>query len=381
MALTKVTGDVIENNIVISGIVTASQVNVGTAVIISSTGINAPGIGLTIASINSGPLAGNRNRIINGDMRIDQRNAGVSSSIDGFVAYTLDRWSASDVTDGVFAVQRSGVVPVGFTSSLLVTTTTADASLAAAQYAHVFHHIEGHNCSDLEWGTSNAVPVTLSFWTRSSLTGTFGGAIRNVFANRSYPFSYSISAANTWEYKSITIPGDTTGTWLKNTNIGMTVLFGLGSGSTFAGPAGSWAATNYTNTTGETSVIGTLNATWYLTGVQLEPGPVATPFERRPYGTELALCQRYYQKSENLGGAGKRVYNNTGITAGMQVSVDFPVYMRTAPNLTVYGDVSDGAQLVLNGVNFTTTSGFTQYHNIANGQFLDFHYYIASAEF
>jgi hypothetical protein len=269
-------------------------------------------------------------------MRIDQRNAGVSSTVNGLNSlYTLDRWEGSDISDGVFTVQRSGVVPVGFTSSLAVTVTTADASLAATQYAHVCQNIEGNNISDLEWGTSDAVPITLSFWTRSSLTGTFGGAIRNNDANRSYPFNYPISTANTWEYKTITIPGDTTGTWLKDSNRGMSVFFSLGSGSTFAGTVGSWATANYVGATGAINVMGTLNATWYLTGVQLEVGTVATPFERRSYETELALCYRYFQQLGNV------VYTTIG--SGLQRSttqsgINIPLLqsLRTSsPNISI----------------------------------------------
>jgi hypothetical protein len=161
----------------------------------------------------------------------------------------------------------------------------------------VFQSIEGFNVADLGWGTASAKSVTISFWVRSSLTGTFGGALYNNSFNLSYPFTYTISSADTWEYKTVTIAGDTSGTWLTNNGIGLGVNFGLGTGSDFSGTAGAWTGSGLLSATGAVSVIGTLNATWYVTGVQLEVGSVATPFERRPYGTELALCQRYFEKT------------------------------------------------------------------------------------
>jgi hypothetical protein len=234
------------------------------------------------------------NRIINGDMRIDQRNAGASVNMDSNV-FPVDRWESREDSDGSMTAQRSTVAPAGFSNSILVTTTTADASLSASQYARVFQSIEGFNVADLGWGTASAKSVTISFWVRSSLTGTFGGALYNGAFNRSYPFTYTISSADTWEYKTVTIAGDTSGTWLTNNGIGLGVNFGLGTGSDFSGTAGAWTGSGLLSATGAVSVIGTLNATWYITGVQFEVGSVATPFERRPYGTELQLCQRYYE--------------------------------------------------------------------------------------
>ena len=247
--------------------------------------------GSVAASFNSHQFMGMRNRIINGDMRIDQRNAGAAVTAND--SYAVDRFLNQNDTDGAFSAQQDSSAPSGFINSLKFTTTTADASLSATQRCAIQHRIEGTNVSDLAWGTANAKTVTLSFWVRSSLTGTFGGALGNSAANRSYPFTYSISSADTWEYKTVTIAGDTTGTWLTTTGIGLRVYFALGMGSTYSGTAGAWAASDLRSATGAVSVIGTLNATFYITGVQLEAGSVATPFERRPYGTELALCQRY----------------------------------------------------------------------------------------
>jgi len=248
---------------------------------------------------NSNGLSGNaigpgfKNRIINGDMRIDQRNAGAAVTLDGNELYPVDRFACGDVTDGAFTAQRDTSAPTGFINSIKCTITTADASLGATQVAYCGQRIEGTNVSDLGWGTASAKTVTLSFWVRSSLTGTFGGALRNSATDRSYPFTYTISAADTWEQKSVTIAGDTTGTWLTTTGIGVEVYFSLGAGSSRTGTAGSWAGANYLGATGQTQVISTLNATWFVTGVQLEVAPSATSFDYRPFGTELQLCQRY----------------------------------------------------------------------------------------
>jgi hypothetical protein len=248
-----------------------------------------------VANLNGGQLAGTRNRIINGDMRIDQRNNGAVVTLAVADAYTIDRWNAQEDTDGGMTAERSTTAPAGFIYSLLFTTTTADTSLGATQSAWFRQHVEGFNVDDLAWGTANAKTITLSFWVRSSLTGTFGGSATNSAVNRSYPFTFTISSANTFEYKTITIPGDTTGTWLADAGRGITIFLGLGVGSTYSGTAATWAGAAYYSATGATSVVGTNGATFYITGVQLEPGTVATPFERRSYGQELALCQRYYE--------------------------------------------------------------------------------------
>ena len=241
-----------------------------------------------------------RNRIINGAMVIDQRNAGASVTPTN-AQYLVDRWQANLSQASKFSVQQNAASvtpPVGFTNYLGVTSLSAY-SLGSADFFNVQQKIEGFNAADLAWGTANAATVTLSFWVCSSLTGTFGGVLRNSAANRSYPFSYTISSANTWEQKSITVAGDTSGTWLTTNGIGITVSFNLGTGTTYSGTAGSWAGTNYASATGATSVVGTNGATFYITGVQLEKGSTATSFDYRPYGTELALCQRYYENGGN----------------------------------------------------------------------------------
>jgi hypothetical protein len=244
-------------------------------------------------------LQGFRNRIINGNMRIDQRNGGAAVTItsDTFV---VDRFKAFRVGGAATITgQRSTVAPTGFTNSVIFTVGTG-AAPGAGDYTQFDQNIEGFNTADLGWGTASAQSVTVSFWVRSSLTGTFGFAFRNDAGNRSYVASYTISAANTWEYKTVTVLGDTTGTWLTNNSSGIKMTFDLGVGSTFSTTAGSWQAGNFIGLTGGTKLAATAGATFYITGVQLEAGSVATPFERRDYGRELIMCQRYYEKSYSL---------------------------------------------------------------------------------
>jgi hypothetical protein len=245
------------------------------------------------ALIGSQTALSNRNMVINGAMRIDQRNGGSSVSTSGGGAFVPDRWNIVENSDGTGTAQQVSDSPTGFTNSFKVTTGTADTSLAATQYMRLLHNIEGNNIAHLNWGSANAKDVTLSFRVKSSLTGSFGASISNSARNRSYPFTYTVNSAGTWEYKTVTIPGDTTGTWLTDNGIGMRIYFGLGYGSTYAGTAGAWAATRYESATGGVSVIGTASATWQITGVQLEVGEQATPFEHRSYGDELRRCQRW----------------------------------------------------------------------------------------
>ena len=309
------------------------------------TGIQTPMYNGTITANAVTPSVNMKNRIINGAMTIDQRNAGASKSIGvGVDSFTLDRLYFNNQTDGAFTVQQSSTAPAGFTNSLLLTVTTQDSSLAAGQYCFMQQGIEGFNVADLNWGTADAKTITLSFWVRSSLTGTFGGSLRNNNSDRSYPFTYAISSANTFEYKTVTIAGDTTGTWLKNNGSGIQLEMGIGVGSTFSGTAGAWAAANYLSATGATNILGTNGATWYITGFQLEVGSTATSFDYRPYGTELALCQRYFQK---IGGSASGYQYSSMVVGWNDASNTFigqvylPVTMRSAPTLGTTGTASD----------------------------------------
>ena len=313
-----------------------------TIAISGTTGITLDG------QFNSASSMGFKNRLINSAMVIDQRNAGASVTNVSGAIYTVDRFYALGSQASKFTAQQNAGnltgsnLPTGFINYLGATSSSAY-SLLAGDYFTLGQAIEGLNVADLEWGTARAATITLSFWVRSSLTGTFGGNLRNNAGDRNYPFTYTISSANTWEQKSIIVAGDTSGTWLKTNAIGINVGFGLGVGSTFSGTAGAWSGNNYLGATGATSVVGTNNATFYITGVQLEKGSTATSFDYRPYGTELALCQRYAFK--RLADGSVNNYAPFGIgryytTTAVQLYVPFPVTMRTSPSsITVGGTI------------------------------------------
>lgn len=316
-----------------SGSFTGSVNSTGISTFSVITGVSTIGVSTVyVSTINDGPISGARNRIINGDMRIDQRNAGASLTIGAATStYTVDRWQAFGTQASKFSVQgNAGSVtpPVGFSSYLGATSLSAY-SAGSAEVFYLQQPIEGLNVSDLSWGTSSARPVTLSFWVRSSLTGVHGGSIQNSANNRSYPFTFTINSANTWEFETIVIPGDTTGTWLTNNLVGLRVNLGLGCGSGASGTAGVWAASDFKSATGAVSVVGTNGATYYVTGVQLEAGTIATPFERRSYGAELALCQRYFGTYQ--GG----FYVNSQASSFNYGPFYTPVSMRVTPTATL----------------------------------------------
>jgi hypothetical protein len=296
-----------------------------------------------------------RNRIINGAMMVDQRNAGASVTLDGSGVYPVDRWRCDEASDGAATGEQVQDAPAGFVDSLKITTTTADASLTSNQYLGINQFIEGFNTADFNWGSANAKTITLSFWVKSSLTGTFAGGLDNNAGDRTYVFNYTISVANTWEYKTITIAGDTSGTWATGNTRGLGLRFGLGSGTGFEGTVGTWQTGSKISSSGAVSIIGTLNATWQITGVQLEVGSVATPFERRPHGLELQLCYRYYYRlvtgSADPISAAAAYNSNTSFGV-----IPLPVTMRTLPDID-QSSVS-GQFLVTGGnsggVSFTT---------------------------
>jgi hypothetical protein len=285
-------------------------------------------------SYGTGGFVGMKNRIINGAMVIDQRNAGASvTPAIGVATYIVDRWNTYQTQTSKFTVQQNAgsvTPPVGYVNYLGITSSSAYPVISTDTFS-VQQFIEGNNIADLAWGTANAKTVTLSFQVYSSLAGTFGGALSNSAVSRSYPFTYSIPVANTWTTISVTIAGDTSGTWLTTNGVGIRVYFGLGVGTTQSGTAGAWASAQYQSATGATSVVGTNGATFYITGVQLEKGSTATSFDYRPYGNELALCQRYYYRLK----AGSS-YANAGVgrayaTTNGQAVVAMPVSMRAAP--------------------------------------------------
>jgi hypothetical protein len=320
---------------------------------------------------------GFKNRIINGAMMIDQRNAGASvTPANGAVTYVVDRWKyyvtqASKLTaqqkngvDSTASNYESGSSPTGFSNSLKTTSSSAY-SVGSGDLFTQYQAIEGFNCADFAWGTASATAVTISFWVRSSLTGTHSGALQNSANNRSYAFTFTVSSANTWEQKTVTIAGDTSGTWLTNNGIGLSLYFNLGAGSTYSTTAGSWQAGNFCAVTGATSVVGTNGATFYITGVQLEKGNTATSFDYRPYGTELALCQRYYEKSYDYSQVPGITVDNTiggygiaGNTTLIPAAVYYKVPKRITGNtVTIYA--YDGTSGTISSYNSTGNMGAT----------------------
>lgn len=240
-----------------------------------------------------------RNRIINGDMRIDQRNNG--GAVSGHVTYPVDRFRViKDTGSGTMTMQRSSTAPLGFSTSVVYTVGTAYTP-GSGENNFFVQLIEGYQTADFGWGTAGAVPVTLSFWVRCSLAGYFGGSLRNGSSAKSFIFSYTITAPNVWEYKTITIPGCTDGTWDKTTSNGVELVWGFAVGSNYSNAPGGWYSGNYISATNAKFISSTAGATWFMTGAQLEKGTVATPFEFRPFDIELLLCERYYQTSYALG--------------------------------------------------------------------------------
>jgi hypothetical protein len=268
-----------------------------------------------------------KNRIINGAMVISQRN-GTSSVTPTNGLYVLDRFQYNLNQASKFTTQQSTTAPVGFVNSLLVTSSSAY-SLGAGDYFTVTQPIEGYNVADLGWGTANAKTVTLSAWVYSSLTGTFGGSLMNGAFNYAYPFTYTISSANTWTQISVTVAGPTAGTWPTDNSASLQVNFGLGVGTTFSGTAGAWTGSLKFSATGAVSVVSTNGATFYITGVQLEVGSSATGFEYRLYNQELSACQRYYE----VGGLYAQAYGNN--TNGVYASYPMKVTKRTTPTGTL----------------------------------------------
>jgi hypothetical protein len=309
-----------------------------------------------------------RNRIINGAMMIDVRNSGASITVGANGSgYPVDRFYIENFQSGTITAQQSTTAPTGYINSIIHTVTVTDTP-AAGDYFFESTSIEGLNMADLGWGTASAKTVTLSFWVRSSVTGTYGIGLRNSAGNRSYVATYTINSANTFEYKTITIPGDTSGTWLTNNELGVRIFWDLGSGSNFNGTANSWNAGSFWRASGCVNFISNSGATLFIAGVQLEKGEQATGFEYRQYGTELALCQRYtYRHSaegdiDNFAPLGMGRYYDTNLA---QLYVPFKVTMRTSPSsVTQVGNIfvnntGLGGSAITLSFNETSSSGAT----------------------
>jgi len=355
IANTQITGNIISSQITsvantqLTGTITGSQISSNT---LSNTVFQTGSVENYMSAAGLG--FGMRNRIINGAMVIDQRNAGASVAITSADQYVVDRFNGGVFGSGTgrFSLQQSSTVPAGFTNSLLATVTTADASPSASYAYSIIQYIEGYNIADLGWGTANAQSATLSFWVRSSVTGTFPVIFQNSAADKAYGGQYTISSANTWEQKSIVVSGVTSGTWLTTNGIGIRTIFGLGGGSSRTISAGLQTvggAITQTNVTGSTQLIATNGATFYITGVQLEKGSTATSFDFRSITQETALCQRYYYDTVNSSGSG---FSTTGFVA----AAVFPVTMRTSPTATMfYSGTQNRIYTIINAAQVTMT--------------------------
>jgi len=325
------------------------------AITISSSGA----VTLSSDFVPATPLS-HRNMIINGAMEVSQRGTSFTTG-SGYGDYTLDRFASAHTQTGKFTIDQVEDGPTGFKNSLKVTSSSAY-SVGASEDFLIRHKIEGKNCIPFEQGTSNAKTVTLSFYVKSSLTGTFAVSFQNSAGNRHYIATYTISSANTWERKTISLTLDTSGTWLTTTGIGLTIAFSLGVGSNLDGTAGSWADGNKLSTSSSVDLISTNGATWFLTGVQLELGSVATPFEHKSYAEELRRCERYYHVISETNTNGKYIGMGWSYSANYFTwTYDIPLVMRSAPVVKN----STGSAFYYNyhtgsGINYTTVPAGTR---------------------
>lgn len=285
---------------------------------------------------------GFKNRIINGDMRIDQRNAGASYTITGDVQYGIDRFVARTYGgSGRFSMQQVTDAPADFLKSLKVTVTTTDTS---GTYGYsVEQRIEGLNITDFNFGTASAATYTMSFWVKASIAGTYTCGNRTTSATSSCVNTYTINSANTWEKKTIVFPANTGFTTGTDNGVGLICDFGFGAQTSKAtSTLNVWQAGNYLFNSGQVDLMATSGATFYITGVQLEKGSTATSFDYRPYGTELALCQRYYQKLGFSTGPILNGFNNSVAGTTARGYVPAIVSMRSNPSaLETTGTATD----------------------------------------
>jgi hypothetical protein len=284
---------------------------------------------------------------INGSMEVSQENGTTARTTNGYV---VDGVQVAFTGTMTLSCAQVADAPPGLTNSVKVTVTTAEAVLGASDYLVLFQNIEGYRTSRLVFGTANAQPVSIGFWTKIHRTGTYSGSLRNAALNRSYPFTFTQNVSDTWEYKTVTLPGDVIGTWVGNTNgVGLALIFSMACGTTLAGPVNTWAAANYFGATGTTNGVAALTDTFQITGVVVLPGlqlPSAarSPFIMRPFGQELTTCQRYWQSSWNYGGP------VGGWTAGLdQILFSHPsgsfaqivsyVQKRALPTVTIFDNI------------------------------------------
>ena len=297
---------------------------------------------IRIDSMTDAAIQSNRNLIINGAMTVDQRHDGSSFTVVNGNATTgviADRFRVNETSGAAFTGQRVADAPVGFEYSSKLTVTTADASLGATEFHRVIQPIEGKNISRLNWGTSNAKTLTLTFYVKSSVTGQYYVSVFNNAADRTLLKGYTISSANTWEKKTITIIGDQAGTWLTTNAVGIHLMWSLGTGSTYqSNTLDAYQAGFFMAKSDQVNLAATNSSTWQLTGVQLEIGDLASPFEHEDIGTTFQKCQRYYLKLLS-----DTAYDSYGTgffyaPAQFYASLWFPTRLRATPSLVHNGN-------------------------------------------
>ena len=297
------------------------------------------------ALIGSGQAQGNKNLIINGAMTIDQRHDGSSFTVvngNSTTGVIADRFRVNEASGAEMTGQRVADAPVGFEYYSKLTVTTADSSLGSTEFHRMIQPIEGKNISNLNWGTSNAKTLTLTFYVKSSLTGQYYISVFNNAADRTLLKGYTISSANTWEKKTITIIGDQSGSWLTTNAVGIYLMWSLGTGSSYqSSTLDAYQAGFYMAKSDQVNLAATNGSTWQLTGVQLEVGDgPGTAFEHEDIGTTLAKCQRYYQRLASDGNYDALMDGMHHVTTQFFAMHSFPTTMRTEPTMTASGTFS-----------------------------------------
>jgi hypothetical protein len=315
---------------------------------------------------------GFRNKIINGSVIIDQRGSATTPVVG--TGYSADRWFFEDGCDAVFSTGQSTDVPKGqgFSSSIKSTVTTANTSVTTNEFSVLSYFIEGTDSASFAWGGTGAKAITASFWVKSSVAGTYSFTLYNNGASRIYPASYTVNIPNTWEKKIIQIPGDTAGTWLTTNGRGVVVNFYTSLASNFLGLS-TWNSSGIYGVVGQVNAAAAVGNTFTVTGLQIEEGVIATPFEHRPIGTELALCQRYYYNHTPGSSAQRAIGVGTWFTATqMHIPIKFPVSMRIKPILVMpssagyYISYQNSTSTSISGLTLETTVTTTEQAEIYN---------------
>lgn len=337
--------------------VTASDIGKGTQPVEAIYSLAQDKFLLVASNVSAPAYTGSKNLLINGAFRFDQRWGGALQTLTTSNRYICDKWAfLISGNAGTITSQQTTATdgPAGFPNYMRLQTTVIDASMGSTKFLQLAQRIEGNLLAALQFGTGRAQSVSMSFWVRSSLTGLFAGSIQNAVAGtRSYVFNYTINAANTWELKTVTIPGDVVGTWVTNSGLGMQLTLDYGSGTNFKTTANVWTAGQFFSTSGTVNITGTLNATFDITGVQLEAGSIPTNFERLQYTHELVLCQRYFGSSSGL----VTIWSgNTAASTSYYVSVTLKATMRAAPSVSISNTTLNG--MLTPSISAVSTDGF-----------------------